>query len=62
MKIRTNHHYGFRSGEWAEIAGCIFYNQRACYVVVFPIDESSRNLPRIDLWMVEDPDGRYEFE
>jgi hypothetical protein len=55
MQIRTNHHYGFRNGQWATLLGVVMYRGRAQYAVIFEDDAV------MDLWPVEDPDGEYEI-
>lgn len=55
-RIRTMHRYGFRSGEWAKLHGTITDpgTGRECYLVEF--DDGAT-----DFWVVNDPDGQYEF-
>ena len=54
--IRTMHPYGFRCGEWAMLRDIITdpERDRDCYLVEFGDKET-------DFWVVDDPDGRYEF-
>ena len=54
--IRTMHRYGFRSGKWALLKGTITDPQtgRECYLVEFADGMA-------DFWVVNDPDGQYEF-
>jgi hypothetical protein len=52
--IRTMHPYGYRSGEWATLAGQVQVKGRDCYVVRFDDGAS-------DFWVIGDPDGQYEF-
>jgi len=53
--IRTNHPYGYRSGQWAELLTTApAPNKRDCYVVRFPDGAT-------DFWVVDDPDGQYEL-
>lgn len=54
MQIRTNHPYGFRSGEWAELKATVPGTDRDCYLVEFPDGVT-------DFWVVNDPDGQYEI-
>lgn len=53
-KIRTNHHQGYRNGEWAGNRGIVPYEGRDCYWVVF--DDGIE-----DFWPVDDPNGMYEL-
>lgn len=53
-EIRTNHSFGFRSGQWAFCRGVVPYKGRDCYWVVFPDGED-------DYWVVNDPDADYEL-
>lgn len=59
--IRGTHPYGFRSGQWAELVRIMPYtpegnrHTRDCFMVRFPEDGF------VDLWVVADPDARYEF-
>lgn len=52
--VRATHRYGFRSGEWAEITGLAWVNERPCFEVRF-IDGAR------DKWPVYDPSDPYEF-
>lgn len=54
VAIRATHHYGFRSGEWANLVGVEWANDRPCYRVVFPDGWT-------DSWPVHDPSDPYEF-
>ena len=56
MNIRATHHYGFRSGEWAEIVGVEWdsIRSRPIFRVRF-IDGT------MDTWPVYDPSDPYEF-
>jgi hypothetical protein len=51
--IRSTHPYGFRCGEWAEIAGVKLSNKRPCFLVVF--DDGVT-----DLWVIAETEG-YQF-
>jgi hypothetical protein len=55
-QIRTMHHFGFRSGEWADLLTVAPDPEpgRDCYVVRFADGAT-------DDWVVDDPDGKYEF-
>lgn len=54
--VRTMHPYGYRSGQWAELLTIAPDPEgRDCLVVRFP-DMAT------DYWVLDDPDGRYEFE
>ncbi len=60
VKIRANHNYAFRSGEWAVIVGLGLsdferLSQRMCYLVVFPDGVT-------DAWPVYDEIAQYEFD
>ena len=53
--IRTNHRYGYRSGQWAELLTTVPAPDKSdCYVVRFPDGVT-------DYWVVNDPNGEYEF-
>lgn len=52
--IRHTHPYGFRSGEWARVQYVVEARERECYLVEFADTVT-------DLWLVDDPDERYEF-
>lgn len=53
--IRTNHPWGFRSGQWAELLTTAPDPEgRDCYVVRFSDGAT-------DFWVVNDGDGRYEI-
>lgn len=59
-KIRANHPYSFRAGEWATLMGTYTLStgeisSRDCYVVVFPDGA-------LDLFAVEDTMADYEFK
>lgn len=53
--IRTMHHYGFRTGQWAVLEGVVVVKGRACYDVRF--EDGVK-----DQWVITDPDGQYEFK
>lgn len=53
-QIRTNHPYGFRSGQWAVLLAHGTFKGHSVYVVQFP-DRA------VDLWRIDDPAGDYEF-
>jgi len=54
--VRTMHHYGFRRGEWAVIVmeDTRDIDGRPTWLVRFPDGVT-------DVWVADDPDGRYEF-
>jgi len=53
--IRTMHPDGFRSGQWATLlCRAPGNNEDDCYLVEFPDGAT-------DFWVVDDPDGKYEF-
>lgn len=54
--IRSTHHYGFRSGQWAKIVDFGWHDgaDRPCFVVEF-IDGKR------DEWPYEDDSAGYEF-
>lgn len=52
--IRHMHPAGYRSGEWAVLVTVLQVRDRDCYLVRFDDGAS-------DFWVVDDPDGRYEF-
>lgn len=52
--IRTMHPNGFRSGQWATLLSIAPAEDRDCYLVQFPDGAT-------DFWVVDDPDGKYEF-
>lgn len=54
FNIRATHQYGFRSGEWAEVTGIEWQNNRPCFIVRF-VDGVT------DSWPVYDPSDPYEF-
>lgn len=55
QEIRTNHHYGFRCGQWAKLLTTApDPEDRDCYIVEFPDGKT-------DWWVVDDPDGQYEI-
>lgn len=53
--IRATSPYGFRNGQWAEIVGIVWRNDRPCYQVRF-VDDF------MDVWVVNDPSDPYEFK
>lgn len=55
QQVRTMHRYGFRSGEWATLLTTAPAPDKSdCYVVRFEDGVT-------DYWVVNDPDGFYEF-
>lgn len=54
FNIRATHQYGFRNGEWANVIGLLWKNDRPCYRVKF-IDGKE------DYWPVYDSSDPYEF-
>jgi len=60
-QIRTMHPYGFRSGKWADLLYILKTAPaptpgpaRDCYAVRFKDGMT-------DYWVVDDPNGQYEF-
>jgi hypothetical protein len=56
MKIRATHPYGFRCGQWAELIGVCYIEERPCFIVFFP------DVHVYDSWVVYDPSDPYEFK
>jgi hypothetical protein len=56
VRIRGNHPYAYRSGEWAELVTIAYHPETGheCYVVIFPDG-------RTDWWAVDDG-GQFEYE
>lgn len=52
--IKATHQYSYRNGQWAQIIGFTWSNNRICYVVQF-IDGKR------DWWPVYDSSEPYEF-
>jgi hypothetical protein len=52
--IRTGHRHGFRCGQWARLLYQAESRGRPCYVVAFEDG-------LMDNWVIDDPDGQYEF-
>lgn len=53
-QIRQTHHYGFRSGEWADLLATVESYGRDCYLVKFADGVT-------DWWPTEDEHAGYEF-
>lgn len=53
-QIRATHHYGFRSGEWANLVCIVPGEEKDCYLVEFPDGVT-------DFWPVNGPSDPYEF-